>query len=136
MPILILSIPQAIKSTSTSTASQTQVVRGKNKTRVSEDQQPQAIQQPQASQQSQASLKPKKKISLKDRRILFTRDNNENEANTQDIILALNKALYSLGITVQKGQYSKTKQLSLELVEYNSSREFLAKKDYVINIVR
>jgi hypothetical protein len=134
--MLTLSILKATKSTSASTASWTQVVRGKNKTRVSKDQQPQAIQQPQASQQSQASLKPKKKTPLEDRRILFTRDNKENQANTQDIILALNKALYSLGITVQKGQYSKTGQLSLELAEYNSSREFLAKKDYVINIVR
>ena len=37
---------------------------------------------------------------------------------------------------MQKGQYSKTGKLSLELAEYNSSSEFLAQKDYVINIVR
>ena len=103
------------------------VARGKSK---------QTTTQPQQPQQGQTQQKVGKKIPTEERRILFTRNSNENRANTQDIILALNKALKGSGIIVQKGQYSKTGQLSLELAEYNSSSEFLAKKDYVIKVVR
>ena len=75
----VLSIARPIRPIPTT--SWTQVVRRKNKTLSPATQQPQ-VQQPQASQQSQASLKPKKKTPLEDRRILFTRDNKENKANT------------------------------------------------------
>ena len=74
---------------------------------------------------------------MEDRRILFARERNGPHANTQDILLAINRALHKRGEhTLLRLSYTEKGQLSGLLGEYSTSQEVLNHKDLLITTAR
>jgi hypothetical protein len=81
--------------------------------------------------------KAKKRATLEERRVLFTRERNGEYANTQDILLAINRTLHKIGgHNMLKLSYTPKGQLSGLLGEFSTSQEVLVHKDALITAAR
>jgi hypothetical protein len=81
--------------------------------------------------------KAKKRATLEERRVLFTRERNGEYANTQDILLAINRTLHKIGgHNMLKLSYILKGQLSGLLGEFSTSQEVLVYKDALITAAR
>ena len=78
-----------------------------------------------------------KKVSLEERCILFVRERTGEFINTQDILLAINRALLRIGeYRVLKLAYTLKGKLSSLLGKHLLSQEVLKYKDLLITATR